>query len=106
MKNLFLNQAYIDAHVSTLQSMFESEIDKVQIQDCTYANDNRASILISLWCGDFRLYLPTSFVNIPDKEEYTDYLLVNDNEQTPSIEEPFSSLSLVFDCLVWEFYYA
>jgi hypothetical protein len=106
MQNLFLSQAYIDAHVSTIKQMFECELDNVQIEDCTYANDNRASIRISFGNYAFRLYLPTSLINVPDKEMYTDYHLVHDNDETQPIDEPFSSISLVFDCLVWDFYYA
>ena len=42
MKNLFFSQAYIDAHIEQLQSIFPWSL----ISDATYHNDQCASIQI------------------------------------------------------------
>lgn len=81
MTNAFNNQHYIDAHIDALKTIFEENyIISYTIEDVSNKNDGRGSIHVSQGVARFIVFLPNALMTDRDKEEYSFYSVILDDE--------------------------
>ena len=100
MQNLFFSQAYIDAHIEQLQSLFPY----ASISDATYKNDERPSILITEMSSKstYLLFLPNSLVTDEWVGKCAYYTLILDQEYAEEEKTVFETFSNLVEISTYE----
>lgn len=81
MTNAFNNDYYISANIDALKRIFEENyIISYRIEDVSNKNDGRASIHVSQGVSSFIVFLPNALMTDRDKEEYSFYSVILDDE--------------------------
>jgi hypothetical protein len=107
MTNAFNNDYYISANIDALKRIFEENyIIRYRIEDVSNKNDGRASIHVSQGVSSFIVFLPNALMTDRDKEEYSFYSVILDDEYATdkTIEANFDNIRDVSEFLFDKMY--
>lgn len=106
MKNLFFSPSYINTTIESAKQLLSNNADSFIVTDSTYSHDNRASVQILVDGITFLMFLPNSFSNNAQNEEYNFFTLMLDSDYASdvcSLNENFYSLKDAINMITFDF---